>query len=709
METLCLPEPEESWLTLVREEKWDAYLSALNDEGLTWFFNMDMPKVAIHLAPLERLDGEIEFPERVAFLIAAVNPDTPNTAFEGFFESFHDKNDVDGAIAASIAAVLAIFYGGCDFRELCPWHAKINQCINKEPAQKISPLTMAGALGIMGLVESMGFADFPPAIKHLSASVRYGNEARSPSLILYHSANLGLCHLYAGNLAMMEITLFDAEPFYDFPQLPEFCKVVYRSYLGIFKFMRGETISGKLIHQDIIDGPQFDELPIGLWLIVYNNFLHICCHDEDLPKVRHIARIIQQRSIPERNYFTHSFLHHNLGLASFTLKDPNKALHHCKRAIELCQSSKISIGEKFNALLFGQALSDLGRINEATDHILQCLDKWEESHMHLFTWFGLMELATLMLKKGEIESARQYYQKASVLIEAGEPLRVLNRPVSFLKGIKDQLYPDNSDENGREYGFRFARVRIETLGSFSVAIDDRTLYDRKWRGGRSKMLLKAIIVHGCEKVPLELLSDLLWPDAEGDRAQNSLRVAITRLRRIGFKKTETPPAWIRVRHGRISFVKTLCDVDSVRFRKWCAEAMKTNDMDLLKKALDLYEDDFLVHDIAEAWIVRHREILRNEFIKGVLFLSDGCTGKGEPDTAIPYIQKALEKDPANEELYERMMRIYIGMGYPSKAIHIFQDAEKELKNRWDAAPGAVLHSLAKEARGMFPEKWADGK
>jgi hypothetical protein len=80
------------------------------------------------------------------------------------------------------------------------------------------------------------------------------------------------------------------------------------------------------------------------------------------------------------------------------------------------------------------------------------------------------------------------------------------------------------------------RVRIQTLGEFIVEIDGRRIYDRDWKGQRTRMLLIALICEGGQKVPATRLADMLWPDAEGDKALQNLKVALHRLRRLGCRE-----------------------------------------------------------------------------------------------------------------------------------------------------------------------------
>jgi len=75
------------------------------------------------------------------------------------------------------------------------------------------------------------------------------------------------------------------------------------------------------------------------------------------------------------------------------------------------------------------------------------------------------------------------------------------------------------------------------------------------------LMLVALICEGGQKVPASRLADMLWPDAEGDKALQNLKVALHRLRRLGCREGDEPVNWVHVKQGRVSLVRGLCWVD----------------------------------------------------------------------------------------------------------------------------------------------------
>lgn len=74
-------------------------------------------------------------------------------------------------------------------------------------------------------------------------------------------------------------------------------------------------------------------------------------------------------------------------------------------------------------------------------------------------------------------------------------------------------------------------VRVRTLGGFAIEVDDRAVSAEGKQQKRPLELLQALVALG-GSAGRERLADLLWPEAEGDRALDALEVALRRLRQL---------------------------------------------------------------------------------------------------------------------------------------------------------------------------------
>ncbi len=238
-------------------------------------------------------------------------------------------------------------------------------------------------------------------------------------------------------------------------------------------------------------------------------------------------------------------------------------------------------------------------------------------------------------------------------------------------------------------------VDIRTFGKFCLTVDGQPIYDRLWKGRRSKELLKTIIALGGTKVSMEKISSLLWPDSDGDRGLNNLKMALSRLRRIGDSNFAMPLNWLVIKHRRVSLVQSVCRVDALDFCREIENISDKQSKESLQQTLKLYRKDFLYQDEMR-WISSFRDHLRKLFIKGVLRLA--YLGSPRDETLLSFLEQAHILNPLHEGIYASLMQYYLGAGLPATALNIFNKAEKKISRRTGTRPGVALRSLALQAK-----------
>jgi len=683
------------YTSYLQEGDWESYASALCEEGLVWWFNMEIPCLIAHLAALESIPQGRPLPSRLLFLAEAAKGFMSTENIDALFHTFLSANDLEAASAAAGAGIASIWDSGTDFERQETWYAKIIQLLGK--GDRLSTLAKSSLLGFKGFVEITYRGDLAKAAETLRSQQRWAEKARSTSLRVFHAAVLGHCAIFAGDLPRAEVILFEASPLCGLPETSYICNVYFQITLGLFHIVQGKAAEARRILQEITQHPFFDILPPSIWLFGNSELLLAHSFLGDTEAEAALSGRIQERTIREQNHFHNGYAHFNRGMASLICGKPYKALIHGHEAMESAKRSSSPIPEQMAAFLIGEALSDLGRNEEAMEHFSNWVNRWEKNGFHLFAFAGALEIAGLHSKEGRKEEARESYVRALSFLPPGEEAPVVGRPAGFLETLKRSLYPERSGTEVCEDP-EDSVIHIETFGELVIRIGDRTIYDGKWPGARTKNLLKALIVCGGTRVSADFLVDTLWPEADGDRAMRNLKVALSRLRRIGCRKGEEPLHWIEVRGRHVSLVNSVCVVDSIRFRRKLAAAMKEGiNRDHMVEALDIYKEDFLAHEKNESWIIRHREILREEFLKGVISLTHACMEAGEPERAVPYLQKAFDTDPLNGEVSSCLMGCHLQMGSRSEALKVFKKAKQILKKELGIEPVPSLIALAREA------------
>ncbi len=692
----AFPQLQPEYEAFLNKGAWGKYVTALGQEALKWWFNMDIPSIAVHLTPLQEKLEKSAWPTRLGFLSEAGQQQINLDKVESWYHLFLKEDDFEAQCACIGAAIASVWDSGYDYSRYAQWYKRAQILLDRK--NDISSLAVASLYGFKALVELTWLGDIKAAKESYDNLRFYAEKATSPSLRLFYAAAVSYCLLWMGRLSEIEMLLDDASVFLSDKETSLVVKIYFQTTVGLFHGVLGDMEKAVRVIMEIINLPFFEMLPPPAFFLAYGHLLYAVAQGGSSNQIDEIAQQVRRRAVPAQNYFHYSYLHFNLGIAYFLTGQPHKALIHSKEAIERGQLSGSQIAIRMPVLLHGQALSDLNRDREAIEHFWVLMDKWLEGNFMIIAAAGAVELAHLYAKRGEVEKAREYFEKVSRIMPQGESIQPLYRSANFLENLKSRIYPQIALAEKIPSSKDFL-IEIETLGELRMHIGDNPISDRQWKGVTTKNLLKALIVCGGTKVSTALLIDILWPEDDADMALNSLKVAISRLRKLVGQEGNDFPPWIVVKHKQVSLSKTICFGDSFLFQDMLSAGLKEkNGKDLLIKALNLYKEDFLVNDNSAVWIIRHREILREKFIKGIFRLSEISQDSEDLERLLYYLQKASVKDPLNEEIYVRLMRVQLLLGYPAKAMKTFHLAQEILKKELGIEPGAALKSLARSIR-----------
>lgn len=188
---------------------------------------------------------------------------------------------------------------------------------------------------------------------------------------------------------------------------------------------------------------------------------------------------------------------------------------------------------------------------------------------------------------------------------------------------------------------------LETLGAFALRIDGRTAPNPSTQKARA--LLVYLIMHRGKDVARERLMELLWPDAEPERARESLRTALHSIRR-SIKQTGCDPDVLLAASKSIVrwTPQTTLDVDTF------TELAQREDQATVFEALALYRGDFLEGDY-ENWTVIERERLASRY---EALLARALKATDDPEIA----RRLVERNPYEEQPYIALIDAELAAG-----------------------------------------------
>ncbi|MGC9667438.1 BTAD domain-containing putative transcriptional regulator [Planosporangium sp. 12N6] len=243
---------------------------------------------------------------------------------------------------------------------------------------------------------------------------------------------------------------------------------------------------------------------------------------------------------------------------------------------------------------------------------------------------------------------------------------------------------------------RPAPVRLRVLGPILVETETGPVATGMRSG--SYIVLASLAVHPRGRTLDQLAADL-HPDTDPATAGKRIRTDISTIRRVLRTATGNTEAMFVVYDpatGRYRLDPDLIAVDLWQMLT-AIEAANTADDDTtaltaLREAAELYTGDFADgHD--HTWITDHATTYRHQILAVYARIAE-ITEADHPDQAVAALERALEFDPVNEELYQRIMRIHGRAQRPDAVRRTLRRLEERLAELGDAEPSEATRRVA---------------
>ena len=242
-------------------------------------------------------------------------------------------------------------------------------------------------------------------------------------------------------------------------------------------------------------------------------------------------------------------------------------------------------------------------------------------------------------------------------------------------------------------------VKIFALGRFEVFIDEVLLQGEGRAHYRVLELLKALVAFGGKDIGNELIADSLWPDADGDAAQASLKTTLHRLRRLLGREDA-----IRLHDNKLSINFEVCWLD-VRAWESVLEAAKPEggaqwsdkQLDASDQAMRLYRGALMANE-SQVWISSPRQRLRAKFLQWVERAGAAVELRGDADRAIRLYERALEADPSADVIYLKLMLCLKRSNRLLEAGRAFERCKSMMNANLGVEPSAEIRAVYESIR-----------
>ncbi|HEX9157589.1 MAG TPA: hypothetical protein VF827_06180, partial [Syntrophales bacterium] len=272
-----------------------------------------------------------------------------------------------------------------------------------------------------------------------------------------------------------------------------------------------------------------------------------------------------------------------LGYEALHRGDPGKAAFHAKESLRLAEEAGDITETPTVHLLSAHVHHALGEHEEANKHLVEVQRIGSEIESCNFSWYSDLTEAYFHLARDNDASAVPLLRK---VLKAGRengflggfPFPAFSLRPAFLEKVAVKAFEEGieveyvrdlvrlhrivPDSESPDTGHWPWPVKVNTLGRFGLLADDCPVEFGRKVQRRPLSLLKALIALGGRDVPEERLTELLWPDADGDMAHQSFTAALGRLRKL-LKKEEA----LALKEGHLSLSNRNCWVDVWAFER----------------------------------------------------------------------------------------------------------------------------------------------
>lgn len=384
--------------------------------------------------------------------------------------------------------------------------------------------------------------------------------------------------------------------------------------------------------------------------------------------------------------------------------DLSSALQHATSAL----NTHISICLPFMTgncrVGLAKVLLELGEFVKAREQLDQALEYARIMRCSTTEVHGLLTMAQIFFREGQVEQGNESLQeglRAARLIDY-LVLEYWWRPKVIAELLAHALEADIEVEYVRSVIRRRDLrapsagvkhwpypVKIATLGRFEVAIDDVPLTFSGKTQRKPLELLKYLCAAGVQGANQDEIEEALWPDADGEAADQAFRTTLHRLRKL-LRHDDA----VQVSDRHVLLDPSLASLDYMAFERMVQSVDRTDTV-ALERTLALYRGHFVQGETA-SWALPSRERLRAQFLNLTEQLGTLLEERGEDGEAAQKYLRALEVEPVAEVMCRRVMMTYVRLGRRSEAIGVYQRFSHALRVKLGIPPTSETVSLYRD-------------
>jgi len=629
---------------------------------------------------------------------------------EKAYQQFSEKKEIEGMLLSWAAIVNAILLRSGSFAPFQKWIDEFDHlepCLNDQPLQIQAPVivSMLYALGLA----STDLDRFDSWVERAEWLVQQEIDVVTKA----HTYNLLIVKtLFRGDLAGAEYYLSLFRIFDNSVQLPPFSRIQLKNCAAAFAWMSG------LFEECEQEGHEGLDIAGFSGIALYNHYFWgqlvagALSQDKTGRASGYLQEMVQCKD--RIRPWEQSFYHVLSAWAALLEDNVAQARLHADTGIRLIDTMGTAVNNAHIYLSKALALNMARQATEAMDMLLVALDVARQARDTQTQYSCLLAGAWIALQGEEMRDSHDYLRQAMTLgrtkgyingyfwnsrimaelcrlaLEQGMEENYVRRLIR-----KRSLMPEAPPATLENWPWK---IRIYTLGRFSLLVDDVSVKFAKKAQSKPLELLLALIALGGRNVSQEKLADCLWPDALGDAAISSLSTTIQRLRKI-----LTVHEAVIVHNNTVTLNPKLCWVDSWAFERSISQLLSApgekKKESLLRRAASLYHGPFLRELEDVYWTCPLRNRLADNFSRLAVAMMDIEQKEGENGERCHLLEKAFRFTPYDEKICRCLMRWYAASNRMNKVRQTYENCCQALSEQGGIKPSPqtkeVFNSLSR--------------
>lgn len=234
---------------------------------------------------------------------------------------------------------------------------------------------------------------------------------------------------------------------------------------------------------------------------------------------------------------------------------------------------------------------------------------------------------------------------------------------------------------------------VRTLGPFGVWRGDAAVAAHDWQREKARQLFQLFIAQRGQWLLRDQIVDLMWPDLPMDAGVRDFKVALNALNRaLEPTRPRSAQPFFIIRNENtygLNPAARIC-VDADDFTTLSGAEMP---LPQLRRALALYEDDFLPECRYEDWAAPHREHLRSHYLSASERLLAALVERRAWDEVIAISSQTLVRDNCWEPGYRSLMQAFAARGNFAQVQAAYNRCVTTLHDELGVEPSPETHSL----------------